>query len=283
MQEYRHVFTCSDCPDLKDDIGRTIKRACVVSMGYYCDEGGDSFEPARNKGEPVPTRDDPTKRTWCPIDYSVGDPVNVATGNKYENVLDLKISTPGIPLEFRRFYNSQGSSDGSLGYGWTHNHDISLEAFQTNPKKRIRIWDSDGRALYFNQVQQTSTEILFGGESGVKDRLKQVISTGDYFLRRRQGNLTYRFGSDGKLLTISDPNGNTIALTYTGGLLTQVSDNFGKALTIHYTNNHIDSITDPNGRSISYQYTNGDLTQVSYPDQNLERYAYSNHNLLISP
>ncbi len=37
----------------------------------------------------------------------VGNPVNVATGNKYEEVLDLTVSTPGIPLEFRRSYNSQ--------------------------------------------------------------------------------------------------------------------------------------------------------------------------------
>ncbi len=87
---------------------------------------------------------------------------------------------------------------------------------------------------------------LFCGESGVKDRLKQVISTGEYFLRRKEGNLTYKFGSDGKLLQISDPNGNTLTLTYTGGLLTQVSDNFGKSLSIQYnTDNRISSITDP--------------------------------------
>jgi len=210
---------------------------------------------------------------------AVANPVNVTTGSKYEEALDLSISTPGIPLEFRKSYNSQIIFNGPLGYGWMHTYDLSLSVVQTSPTKRIRIWDSDGRALYFNEAQQTSTEILFGGESGVKDRLKQIISSGDYYLRRKEGNLTYRFDSNGKLLEISDPNGNMLTLTYTGGLLTQVSDNFGKSLSIQYTNNRISSITDPKNQSISYEYTNGNLTKVTYPDQNFVRYAYSDHNL----
>jgi len=209
---------------------------------------------------------------------SVGNPTNVATGNKYEEVLDLTIPTPGIPLEFRRSYNSQITFDGPLGYGWTHTYDLLLQVVQTSPK-RIRMWDSDGRALYFSEVQQTPTEILFGGESGVKDRLKQVISTGEYFLRRKEGNLTYKFGSDGKLLEISDPNGNSQTLTYAGGLLTQVSNNFGKTLSIQYNGSRISSITDPKNQSIFYEYTNGGLTKVTYPDQNFISYAYLNHNL----
>ncbi len=205
--------------------------------------------------------------------------MNVATGNKYEEVLDLSISAPGIPVEFRRSYNGQIIFGIPLGYGWTHTYNVSLGVVQTSPTKRIRIWDSDGKALYFSQVQQTSTEILFGGESGVKDRLKQVISTGDYFLRRKEGNLTYRFDSNGKLLEISDPNGNLLTLSYTAGLLTQVSDNFGKNLTIQYTGNRITSVTDPKNQSVLYEYTNGDLTKVTYPDQNFISYAYSNHDL----
>jgi len=226
-----------------------------------------------------PISEDQAKDKGDPGCNSVANPTNVATGNKYEEVLDLSISTPGIPLEFGRSYNSQIIFDAPLGYGWTHTFDVSLGVVQTSPTKRVRIWDSDGRGLYFSEVQQTSTEILFGGESGVKDRLKQVISSGEYFLRRKEGNLTYKFGSDGKLLQISDPNGNTLTLTYTGGLLTQVSNNFGKSLSIQYTDNRIASITDPTGRSILYEYTNGDLTKVTYPDTNFITYAYSNHNL----
>jgi RHS repeat-associated protein len=242
----------------------------------FDDEDLNCEDEAKGKGRCLnficPTGTNPTNST-------VANPVNVANGNKYEEVLDLTISTPGIPLEFRRSYNSKIIFNNPLGYGWTHTYDLSLVVVQTSPTKRVRIWDSDGRALYFSEAQQTPTEILFSGESGVKDKLKQIISTGEYYLRRKEGNLTYKFGSDGKLLLITDPNGNTLTLTYTGGLLTQVSNNFGKSLSIQYSGNRIASVTDPKNQSILYEYTNGNLTKVTYPDQNFISYAYSGHNL----
>lgn len=227
---------------------------------------------------------DPDKNLGRPIgcDLFVGNPVNVATGNKYEEALDLSILTNGISLELRRAYNSQIHDEGPLGYGWTHNYDLTLEVVETSPNKRIRIWDGDGRALYFLEMRRwpaNSPEITFSGESGVKDRLKQNSSTGEYFLRRKEGNLTYQFGSDGKLLQISDSNGNTLTLTYTEGLLTQVLDNFGRSILFQYDQNRIISITDPSNKSVLYEYTNGDLTKVTYPDSNFIRYAYSNHYL----
>ncbi len=217
----------------------------------------------------------------------MGNPINVATGNKYEEVLDLKVSTPGIPLEFRRAYNSQSNDDGPLGYAWTHNFGLSVQVIDGTPPKQVIVWDSDGRALYFTEISR-ATEIIFGGESGIKDRLKQIISTGEYFLRRKKNNLTYKFGSDGKLLQISDANGNTLTMAYTGGLLTQVSNNFGKTISIgHNAQGRIETVTDPKGKSVSYEYLNGDLTKVTYPDRPADRpdlfssisYTYSNHNL----
>ena len=218
---------------------------------------------------------------------AVGNPVNVATGNKYEEAIDISISTPGIPLEFRRSYNSQLILNGPLGYGWTHNYDMILSVVQTSPTKRVRIWDSDGRALYFAESGGVYT-----GESGVIDKLEQVNPpSGDYFLRRKEGNLTYKFNSSGRLLQISDPNGNTLTLGYDGSnRLSQVSNNFGKAITIGYYpgQNRIQTATDPNGKSVSYEYLNGDLAKVTYPDHPADNptvfssvsYVYNNHLLI---
>ena len=208
--------------------------------------------------------------------------INAGTGNNYQDSVDIGNSSPGgIPVELAMSYNSKSPTDGPFGYGWTHNYDLSLEVVQTQPQTRLRIWDSDGKALYFTQVRQTtSEEIPFTGESGVKDRLKQIISTGEYLLRRKDSNLTYKFASDGKLTQIFDTNGNTLTMTYTGNLLTQVSNNFGKALSIQYNgDNRISSVTDPKGQTVLYGYTNGDLTSVTYPDTNSVSYAYSAHQL----
>ena len=216
-------------------------------------------------------------------DLSAGGNINVATGNAYEGNLDVAASASGgIPFDFRISYNSQSGVDGPLGYGWTHNFNQRVEVVEENSPKRVIVWDSDGKALYFTEISR-ATEILFGGESGVKDRLEQVISTGEYYLLRNGGKLTYEFASDssnGKLLQISELNGNTLSMTYTGGFLTQVSNNFGKAITIQYNvNNRISSVTDPKSQSITYGYTNGDLTSVGYPDTNSTSYSYSNHHM----
>ncbi|HVP77782.1 MAG TPA: RHS repeat domain-containing protein, partial [Thermodesulfobacteriota bacterium] len=255
--------------------------------GYFDNQDSDLVTPnnsAAQKGNPDPKNCDPYVPNYCECvapKNSVGNPTNVATGNKYEEVLDLSISTPGIPLEFRRSYNSQASEDGPLGYGWTHNFEIAITVLSTTPTKRVIVWDGDGRALYYSQDSRNYTDgIHFVPDSGItKDRLRQDSSTNQYILRRKQGNLTYTFGSDGKLLAIADANGDSLSFTYAGALLTQVSDNFGKTLTIQYTDNRITSLTDPNGRSILYEYTNADLTKVTYPDTQSISYAYSNHNL----
>ena len=246
---------------------------CVLD--YDCDTLPDCADPHPATPEHRDKNSGPP-----PCDASAGENINVATGNAYERALDATVSASGgIPLDLRISYNGQSGSDGPLGYGWTHNFNLSVQVVRETSPKRVIVWDSDGRALYFTEISRT-TEILFGGESGVKDRLKQVISTGEYFLRQKEGNLTYKFGSDRKLTEISDPNGNTLSLTYTGGLLTQVSNNFGKTLSIQYNvNNRISSVTDPKGQSISYEYTDGDLTKVTYPDTNFVRYAYSNHRM----
>ncbi|HUL22883.1 MAG TPA: DUF6531 domain-containing protein, partial [Thermodesulfobacteriota bacterium] len=252
-----------------------------TSRDYDCDgifdaqdtNPGTAGNALANLGNPDPNT--------CERRNSVKNPTNVATGNKYEEVLDLSISTPGIPLEFRRSYNSQASSDGPLGYGWSHNYEIRITVLATTPFNRVIVWDGDGRALYYSQDSQTYSDgTHFLPDSGItQDRLRQDATTNQYIFRRKQGNLTYTFGSDGKLLSIADANGNSLSFMYTGTLLTQVSDNFGKVISIQYVNNHITSITDPNGRSVGYGYNNGDLTSVTYPDTQSITYAYSNHNL----
>ena len=233
-----------------------------------------SFSPRENRG------------AMCPYSKFEGNPVNVATGNKYEPVLDLSISTPGIPFEFRRYYNSILATDGPLGYGWTHSYSISAKIVTSwtlgsvETPIRIKITNADGRVYLFSRIFKTYTDgDHYYGESGVRDRLVRNLTTNHLFLRKKDSNLTYEFGSDGKLLQITDTNGNSITLTYTSGLLTQVSNNFGKTLTFAYTGSHIQTITDPKGQVITYSYTSNDLTGVSYPDSRSIGYAYSNHNL----
>ena len=144
---------------------------------------------------------------------------------------------------------------------------------------RVKFKDADGRALFFSQLYYSNAgEINFYGESGVKDRLKRITSTGQWVLKRKN-NLTYLFDSTGTLTQISDRNGNALTFTYSGNLLTQVSNNFGNSIMFQYLGGRISSVTDPKGQSVSYTYTGSDLTGVNYPDGRSLGYAYSNHNM----
>lgn len=185
------------------------------------------------------------------------------------------MSAPGIPLEFRRFYNSVLASDGPLGFGWTHSFCMKLDVVQPEPLLRVKIRDTDGRFLYFSKVFQAYPDgTHFYGESGVKDRLVK-LSSGQYMLRRKKDNLTYLFSADGKVAQISDPNGNTLTLTYDSGLLTQVTNNFGQSITIRYNGSRISSIRDPKNQLVSYSYDGtANLTQVAYPDGQSISYTY---------
>ena len=231
-------------------------------------------------------------------DKFVCNPVNVTTGNKYEPVLDLALSQPGVPFEFRRYYNNTQAADGPLGFGWTHSYSMSPPQSLTTwtlggipTPIRVKIIDADGRALYFTMIFQTYPDGYdhYYGESGVRDRLLWNPLTGYFFLRKKDSNLTYEFATpNGTLMMLSsiyDTNGNTLTLAYnTSHLLTQVANNFNKTLTIAYnSSNRISSVTDPNGQQISYTYdANGNLTKVTYPDSNSVSYFYSNdtyHNL----
>ena len=43
---------------------------------------------------------------------SAGNPVTITLGNKYESAIDLSVTSPGIPLELARHYNSLLAGDG---------------------------------------------------------------------------------------------------------------------------------------------------------------------------
>jgi RHS repeat-associated protein len=243
----------------------------------YCPNGHPSVppqSPEKNFGRP--------QGNWCDFDHFVGNPINVATGNKYEETVDLVISTPGIPLEFRRAYNSQSGYERPLGNGWTHNFNLWLEVLEDEQPKKVIVWEGDGRALHFHEVRQEpgSDDVSFGGESGVKDKLRKSASTGEYFLRRKVDKLTYRFDPEGRLIEISDPNENRLTLTYEGDILRQVSNNYGKILSFQYSNQGLlRSVKDPKGQLITYEYLNGALIKVTYPDGDSTNYTYLNQNL----
>lgn len=227
----------------------------------------------------------------------VGDPVNMLTGNLTHDETDLSIKGRGLPILFARWYNSGDPKDGPLGFGWTHsfNHQVKLYGVEGGLAKVSWVNGSGGEA-WFSTASQTSGDITRGvpltNSGGVNVQFTRVAGGADdgkFRIRERNG-LVYLFASTtgpnvtptassavvARLLSITDRNGNTLTLNYSGSQLTSVSDSIGRTvLTFTWAGNHISQVADYSGRVVKYAYTdgNGNLNQVT--DAANQNHAYS--------
>ena len=225
--------------------------------------------------------DDVTSDFGLPEDFnpnSVGDPINVVTGNVYEYKEDLNISGGGgLPVQFARFYNSKDNVNGPLGYGWTHSYNVYLEEGQ------------DGHITEFGpQGVRSRFELEYDGSydspTGNYDTLTKA-SDGTYTLRKKNG-IEWHFYQNGRLSTISDPNGNDLHFFYISVNSTyrvaRILDQASRDTLLSYdASGRITSLTDPAGRRVEYSYdAAGNLSSVTDPLGKTTKYEYdANHNL----
>ncbi|GJQ58553.1 MAG: hypothetical protein SCALA701_13540 [Candidatus Scalindua sp.] len=204
---------------------------------------------------------------------SHGEPVNIINGNMY--IISTDMSTPGvgIPFNFTRTYNSIDAMDESLGYGWTHNFNISLTVPADNTSDAL-VSDTDGRLVVFNQTSPDVFEPPNGDYS-------TLSKTGYSFTWEKKDKMKHTFSSTGQLQSIADRNINTISLTYDDQYrLDTITDTAGRDYSFAYDiDNHIISLSGPAGRTVSYQYdSNGNLLKVTDPVGVVTDYEYNDPN-----
>ncbi|MFN8756771.1 MAG: DUF6531 domain-containing protein [Burkholderiales bacterium] len=214
----------------------------------------------------------------CGQRTSCGNPINFATGNKFQRETDYVGSGP-MPLRIERAYNSAATPSEnylsilsqpplSFGRNWRFSYDRHLK---TEGDNTIWISRADGRILYFH---------LMGGswkpDSDVSDQL--TVSTGSYTYFDSVTRETEVFDASGRLTSITDQTGNITTLEFTSGALSKVTDPFGRSLAITYTTGQrpkIATITDPQGGVYSYAYSGELVSQVTFPDGTSRAYIYA--------
>ena len=204
--------------------------------------------------------------------YSV-DSVNTATGNFFYDVTDLEIPGRGLPFGFDRTYNSQDESDGPLGYGWTHNYNITLTVGADNS---VTVRWGDGKAATWT-YDETEGYIPM---TGVFDTLENTDGT---FTVRRKDMIEYHFDTSNRLSKIQDENENHLEFRYTGDLMTRVVDTVNRNIEFSYdANGRIAGILDPIGRTVTFTYDlNGNLKSSKNLDGKYTYYTYDpNHQIL---
>jgi RHS repeat-associated protein len=205
-----------------------------------------------------------------------GDPINLATGNKYQQETDFE-ATPW--LAFRRFYNSQTSIRGdTLGPQWRHSFDRSLAFVNSLPNgngsTNIMALRPDGNGITFTPT----TNGVWATDPNQPDRLTQDSSGFTLFVAGP--DQFERYSTSGVLQTITDKSGQVTTLSYSGSLLDTVTDPYGRVLHFAYDGSGLlQTVTLPDAGTLTYSYTNGLLSSVQYPDGKTRGYKYNESSL----
>jgi RHS repeat-associated protein len=232
----------------------------------------------------------PTKNEGCGCDtaasrVSVGNPINVGTGNKYEAEEDAAYGDVSIA----RYYNSDNQVGAShMGQAWLNEYDRSISWSSTSNGSVAVVARQNGRELNF-----TKTNGVWVPDSDVPDTLTEIDDA--------SGNVTgwtlyvaatgqYEdYSAYGQLVTLRAPGRTLATLAYTvggelsaagnplpGALLRTITDATGRFTTLGYDDSlRIVSVTGPDGDITSYAYSSNNLLQmVTYPDHSTRQYLY---------
>ena len=212
-------------------------------------------------------------RDRCPLSAPFGSSVNYGSGS-ISHTQEL-FSTKGgqLPLTLSIAYHSTPFSPGSIGNGWSHNYEQSLEIldndaviFREGGMAREYRLDKENRYLAPRDDHSALTKNPDGG-----------------YVQTEKEGLTRSFTSSGQLATMIDRNGNSQNFSYKNGKVATVNDPAGRAATFRYDPaGKLNAITDPLGNNYLFTYSNGLLSRLTAPDGGSWNYLYGANGLLTT-
>ncbi|HKJ38570.1 MAG TPA: SBBP repeat-containing protein [Anaerolineales bacterium] len=203
----------------------------------------------------------------CSTQGTCGDPINTNTGVFSFTLADMSFPTSAGSLVFQRSY-STGVSDnaGTLGYGWTHNHDAKL-IFPTDPggvENYVLFQSVLGNQFQFNIEADGS----FTPGPGVIATLTKSATTPVTYTLTDSQQAVFQFDENGLLTLRKDAQGHEFDYTYDSqGKLTDIStDNGARFIHIQYDGqDRIETVSNHASQQVIYGYdTSGNL--VSFID-----------------
>jgi RHS repeat-associated protein len=202
------------------------------------------------------------------VDRFGGDPTGT-TGVTADELRGLEATFEGTVV-LRRNEPSQIS----LGAGWGiigHHH-------LDTAGDRVFISGGDGNVFVFRPRPDSSFEPTAGNFSTLGRQ-----DTG--YLWTRQDRTRVAFDANGRMVTSTDLNGNTISYGYDGaGRLSTRVDPLGGTTTFAYDGaQRLSSITDPHGRATLLRIDDaGDLVRITNPDGSTRNFTYDDAHRLLS-
>ena len=222
----------------------------------------------------------PEQNLGRPQACSVGDPINQATGNKYE--MESDFVEAGFGLELVRFYNSDPSASvGMFGAHWTTGFDRHL-AFVSGDHRVVEATRSDGRRLTFVQISDGS----YQAPPQVRDRLAVVTDASGATTGWRYTSVPSDeveiYAANGQLQSSANRAGLAVTFAYDpNGHMTKATDAFGRSLSFQYAGNFVTTVIDPALRQHQYAYdADSNLRSATHPGGETKSYLYNEPALM---
>jgi len=198
--------------------------------------------------------------------------VNIATGNLVLQDFDDRLEGRGLDISAVRTYNSQGLLNDDNGDNWrvgAFGQQIVLTGTVATTGSTLTRTDRDGSQSVYTWDTTRSLYVSAAG-SGAFDTVAHDAGAGRFVWTDGASGLVERYEStgQGRLVSASDPRGNTVSYAYN-------------------TNGTVQSLTNANGEVTYFDYTGTNLTQIRTVAANgatLTRvhYAYDASNRLSS-
>ena len=210
-------------------------------------------------GNPSCTSDSASQSSPNPS-TGVGNPIDLTSGNKYQQELDIE--TPGdLSIGFRRHYNSMQSAAGVLGKGWSHTYETRLSRTETRGSPsgkaasppQITLIQGDGRQITFESYETTTTLRryrsvpagygLIDEDVGAVARLREAKALNRTLAEDELSvwkwtwpdSRTLTFNGRGLLRTIARPDGRALQVQFDARRrLSRVTDSYGNWLAAAY-------------------------------------------------
>lgn len=230
------------------DSGTTKTRYTITSV-TGCTSSGSTVDPNKTLGVTCDT----------PGCVSCGEPINVGTGNVFEQVTDYQTAGAN-KLVLARYYNSLGPSATyavRLGVNWRSNYDRYLRLSASS----IVAERPDGRQVTF--------ALSNGAWTADTDLDYTLTNSGSTWTLTDSNDSVETYSalnpSEALLQSIRARNGYTQTLQYdAGNELASVSDSYNRQLSFTYANGRLATVTTPDSLILTYGYAGNKLTSVSY-------------------
>ena len=225
----------------------------------------------------------------------VGDPIDPSSGLPVLNVTDIAFGGARGQVAITRTFRGATTSPGPFGIGTNHNYGYLLQTYSN--LGLIQLVMPDGNQFPFVLQPTSGTYInstIPSLQGAVITPTSDCSDSGCGALLRWKDGTTYQFQvlyqdspNISSLVSVTDPNGNTITLNHVPNSAIEIStitDPTGRSLNLTYDSYYrITSISDPIGRSVQYSYNSqGTLATVTDPNGGVTSYAYDSSNNLIS-